>query len=121
MKSKLNLLAGAACALLLAIPLTASASTVKMHNNMKPVTRALWPAESLSGKITMVDPDRHLVVVQTADGIPFDMLVTPRTRIESSGQHIGMNGLSDDMNRVVSIRFTPERRGDILQSLSVNQ
>jgi hypothetical protein len=36
--------------------------------------RSAWPPETLSGKISMVDPDRKLVVVETPDGIPFDMV-----------------------------------------------
>lgn len=121
MKTNLSFLAAAACALLLALPLSAAnATAANTHNNMKPaMERAAWPPETLSGKIMMVDPAQNLVVVQTSDGTPFDMVVTPRTRIESGDQRVSLSTLSGDTNQSVSVHFIPESRGDVARSISL--
>ncbi|HTX34520.1 MAG TPA: hypothetical protein VME43_05845 [Bryobacteraceae bacterium] len=118
MKAKLSFLAGAACALLLAMPLAAANAPVKatIPNS---ADRTAWPPETLSGKITMVDPSQKLVVVQTSDGTPFDMMVTPKTRIESGNQAVSFQDLNGDMNKNVSVRFVPESRGDVARSINI--
>jgi hypothetical protein len=115
MKTKLTFLS-AACSLLLAIPLAAAG---KANPANATAVRSAWPAETLSGKITMVDPVKNLVVVETADGVPFDMVLTPRTRIESGQQRVTIQDLSGDVNRNVSVRFVPERRGDVARSMEI--
>ena len=93
------MLATLACALTMAMPLA---------------------AETLSGKITMVDPAHKLVVVEPSDGVPFDMVVTAKTRIKAGDQAIALKDLTREMNRTVSVRFNPERRGDVATSIQVN-
>jgi hypothetical protein len=102
-----SLLALSTCALMAAIPLTAAS------------VRGNWPPEFLSGKITNVDPDRKMVVVQTPDGIPFDMYVTNKTRIQSGDQSVALKDLAGDMNQSVSVKFVPERRGDVAESIRI--
>ncbi|MGO9257206.1 MAG: hypothetical protein ACLQU1_13010 [Bryobacteraceae bacterium] len=126
MKVDLSFLAGTACALLLAVPLTAAnGPAAKTNNNtnknMTAATaiRSAWPPETLSGKISMVDPDRKMVVVETPDGIPFDMVLTARTRIKSGDRAITLKELTGDMNKAVSVKFTPERRGDVARSIEI--
>jgi hypothetical protein len=103
-----SLLAISACALMSAIPLIAA------------TMRSAWPPEFLSGKIVNVDPDRKLVVMQTPDGIPFDMVVTAKTLIKSGDQSIALKDLTRDMNQSVSVKFVPERRGDVAESIRLN-
>jgi hypothetical protein len=123
MRVKLSMLATMACALTMAIPLGAgSRPAEKTNKNMTKTAamRSVWPAETLSGKITMVDPARKLVVVEPSDGVPFDMVVTANTRIKAGDQAIALKDLTREMNRTVSVRFNPERRGDVATSIHVN-
>jgi hypothetical protein len=117
MKAKLSLLAAAACALLLVLPVGAKNPPVTATIPGS-ATRGAWPAETLSGKITMVDPVQKIVVVQS-NGVPYDLMVTSRTKIESGGQTMSLDGLSSDINQGVSVRFTPERRGDVASSITI--
>jgi hypothetical protein len=121
MKAILTTLATAACALLVAIPATAAnqpaAKTGKATT--KTAVRSVWRPETLSGKIAMVDPARKLVVVTAPDGTPFDMVLTSKTRIKSGDQAITLNQLSGDKDQSVSVRFTPERRGDVARSIRI--
>jgi hypothetical protein len=122
MKANLSFLASTACALLLALPLAAANGPATKANSPVTATTAMrtaWPSETLSGKITMVDPAQKLLVVQTSDGIPFDMLLTGRTRIRSGDQSVTLQDLSGDTNKTVSVKFTPERRGDVAQSINI--
>jgi hypothetical protein len=62
------MLAIVACALTMATPLAAGSGSAEKTNKDMTKTAAMrsaWPAETLSGKITMVDPAYKLVVVET--------------------------------------------------------
>lgn len=117
-------LSGALCALLSAIPISAagkaadtSGKTAPMHST--PMKRSGWPAETLSGKICTVDLAQQLVVVDDSNGVPFDMKITPRTHIESGDQSLSVQDLSQYQNKSVSIRFVPERKGDVAESIRI--
>lgn len=115
-------LAGASCALLLTIPLAAADSTaakVQKNATKAAAARSVWPQETLSGRITMVDPDQKLVVVQTEDGVPYDIDVTARTLIESGDHLIALKDLTQDVNQTVSVTFIPERRGDVARKIQI--
>lgn len=72
---KRTALAATFCTLLLAIPVAAASGTAAV--------RTAWPRETLSGQIAMVDPGHKLVVIQTADGVTYDLDVAARTQIKS--------------------------------------
>jgi len=111
------------CAALLAVPLIASPKPMPAaeHGGARSTSteRNAWPAEMLTGKIMMVDPAQHLLVVQDASGVPFDMVVTHTTRIRSGDQRLNLGDLTSDVNKNVTLRFTPERRGDVADSIHV--
>ncbi|HTQ53262.1 MAG TPA: hypothetical protein VMI94_02315 [Bryobacteraceae bacterium] len=100
------------CAFLLAVPVFAAGTTGAS-------TKTAWPAETLSGKIMMVKPAQDLAVVKGPDGVPFDMIVTHRTRIEAGNQKLTLADLQADTSRNVSVRFVPQRRGDVARSIQV--
>jgi hypothetical protein len=115
MKIKFSIAALTACALFLTMPLIAANKTTK--NTAVPNA---WPAESLSGKIIMVNPAQNLVVVQTPDGVPFDMDVTAKTHIKAGDRAIGLKDMTQDINKPVSVQFVPERRGDVARSIRIS-
>jgi hypothetical protein len=79
-----SILAGAACALVLAIPAAAADKPpITSTTARSAMLRSGGPPENLSGTITMADPKEDLVVIQGPDGVPFDMTITPRTHIWS--------------------------------------
>ena len=126
MKVGLQIAALYGCALVLAIPVAAAnppgakSSNKPAHSAAtKVAAKRMWPAETLTGKITMVDPGNKLVVVKAADGVLFDMMVTPRTRIRSGSQPVTMKDLTQDLNKNASIKFIPERRGDVARSIHI--
>jgi hypothetical protein len=121
MNAKLTTLATAACALLLAIPAAAANQPAAKTNKQttRTAVRSAWRPETLSGKIAMVDPARKIVVVETPDGTPFDMVLTGKTRIKSGDQAITPNQLTGDKDKSVSVRFVPERRGDVARSIQI--
>src|SRR5208283_274865 len=96
-------LSAALCVLPSAVPLTAADKPAKTAATHSAAVRSVWPPETLSGKISMVDPARNLVVVDDSSGIPFDMTITPRTRIESGDQALSLQDLSQYRNKSVSI------------------
>ncbi|HYW45210.1 MAG TPA: hypothetical protein VE959_20270 [Bryobacteraceae bacterium] len=82
--------------------------------------RKAWPPEAVSGKIAMVEPARNLVVVKGPDGVPFDVVVTAKTRIKSGDQAITLKDLTQDTNKTVSVKYIPERRGDVAKSIRIS-
>ena len=75
--------------------------------------RAAWAAQNLTGTIAIVDPAKRLLVVQTAGGIPYDLDVTRQTQIRSGAQRLSLDNLKQDVNQTVTVRFVPQRRGDV--------
>ena len=120
---KWQLLASSACALMLAIPLSAGSGPAAKANKGTTAASAMrtaWPPETLSGKIANVDPNQKLVILKTPDGTFFDMVVTAKTRIKSGDQAVTLKDLTQDVNKTISVRFTPERRGDVANTIRIN-
>jgi hypothetical protein len=117
-------LGGAFCAMLLAVSAAAAdksaALSIKPAASHSTPMRSGWPPETLSGKISMVDAAEKLVVVEDASGVPFDMMITPRTHIESGDQALPFKDLTEYRNKSVSIKFVPERRGDVAESIRIS-
>jgi len=118
MRIKLPVLSTVVCALLLTVTLTA-AETKKTAAKHSSVPQA-WPAETLTGKIVTADPSANRVVVKTTDGVSFDFDITSRTRIGANNRKVTLKDLQTDLNKGVSVKFVPERKGDIAQSIRIN-
>ena len=61
-----------------------------------------------------------LVVIKTSDGVPFDFDITPNTRINASDHAVTLKDLMMDLNKQVSVKFVPERRGDVARSIKID-
>ncbi len=113
----------ALCILVLLVPVFAAKkqSGTTGNQSVEPgkMTHGAWPAETLNGKIVSVVPADKLVIVQDANGVPFDMRVTRSTRMEAGKQRIKLDGLQADTGKSVSVKFKPERSGDIAQAIQV--
>jgi len=112
----------AACACALAINCGAAQKTATNTTKTKTSTTAIrnvWPPETLSGKIILVDPAKNLVVVTGPHGATFDMRVTSSTKIRSGGQTLTLKDLNRDQQKNVSVEFVPERLGDIARSIQI--
>jgi hypothetical protein len=113
-----SILAGAACALVLVMP-AAAADKPPAAAGHSAAMRTAWPPESLSGTVSMVDRKEDLLVVNGPDGVSFDMTITPRTRIWSGDRKVLLQDLDQYRNKQVSVRFVPERRGDVAESIRI--
>ena len=123
-KSMLTWLGLIACAALLTVPLVGSQKAMRTAENAKAQSngaeRSAWPPETLTGKIMMVDPAQHILVIQDSSGVPFDMVVTRATQIRSGDEKLKLGDLSSDVSKNVSLKFVPERRGDVARSIQLN-
>lgn len=123
MKTMWSSLSPVVCAFML----TAAVTATEKSKAEVPATKALaaktertaWPPETLAGKIMMVVPAKDLVIVQGPDGVPFDLRVTPTTHIESGDHKIALKDLNQDTQKAVSVRYVPERAGDIARNIKV--
>jgi len=116
-----------ASALTVTIPLVAatvpSANTNSKSNKKTTKTavmRTAWSPETISGRIFIVSPVDKLVVVETPNKVPFDVRVNSKTQIKFGDKTVTLNDLAQDTNKTVSIKFIPERRGDIARSIHLN-
>jgi hypothetical protein len=80
---------------------------------------ALAQAETVNGTIASVDLAKRLIVVKDSAGTPFDFVVTPATRIESSHNRLKMQDLTSRTNTPASVKFVPMRKGDLAKSISI--
>jgi hypothetical protein len=121
-QSVLIALTTAGLVLIPATCLAASATNApKATKTSQQTLHRTWHPETLSGKITMVDPALKLVVLQDPSGVPFDIVVNRSTHIKSANGSLSLKDLSSDVNRDASIKFIPESRGDIAETINVSQ
>lgn len=115
-KFVLSLMAAAA---LTAVP--SFAADAGTHANTRHTQRMQWAPQTLSGTITLVDPAQKLVVVRTQAGVPFDVDITPHTRLENGNRRISLQTLNRDVSQQVQVKFIPERHGDVAAWIKVGQ
>ena len=60
------------------------------------------------------------MVVKDSSGVPFDMMVNHGTRIKAGNREVRLGDLSSDVNKKASVRFVPERKGDVAESIQTN-
>lgn len=99
----------------------ATATNSKVTKTAQHSNNRMWRTETLSGKITMVDPALKLIVVQDSTGVPFDIKVSGSTHIKSATGMLNLSDLNSDLNRNASVKFVPESRGDIAKTIDVSQ
>jgi len=77
-------------------------------------------AETLSGTISSVNADKHLVVVNSSDGVPYDFTVGKGTKITAGGSKAKLSDLQS--GKQVSVSFMAERKkGNVARSIEVTQ
>src|SRR5579862_8350164 len=101
---------------LLAFPAAAASTHPASHH---PPIRDRWPAENLSGRISMVEPDKKLVFVQDSSGTMFEFEVPPKTRILDGARHLTVGDLAAKSNQPVTVRYIPERKGDVASTIEL--
>jgi hypothetical protein len=104
-------LAGAAVALLLAVPAMASDKPVVPGNS--------WPTETLSGKIDFVEPVQRVVVVESKDKVLYDIVIGAGTCITADDHAVAVRDLEHYQNKDVTVEFVPQDRGDIAMTISI--
>ena len=97
----------------------AAASSARSETHPTSQLRERWPAEDLSGRITMVEPGKKLVFVTDSSGITFDFVVTPATRITDGAKRLTLMDLPSDSKRQVAVHYIPERKGDVASSIEL--
>ncbi len=81
---------------------------------------ALGPQDTISGTISLVVPDKKLLVVTTAKGAPLNFVVGPGTRIKAGEQRLKLTDLTGRVNQKVSVTFVPTRRGNLARTVEVS-
>ena len=107
--------------LLLSAPLTAAETSApaKAIRSSAGIPAGAWAPVTLTGKIIMVDPAQHLVIVKSPQGVPFDLILTGSTLIRSEDRNLTPDNRKLTMDKNVSARFRPERSGDVALSIQV--
>jgi hypothetical protein len=76
--------------------------------------------ESLSGTIQMVIVDQNLVVVDGPNGVPYDLVVTPKTVIMVGSRRGTIESLAGMIGKPVSVGFVPQRKGNYATRIEVS-
>jgi hypothetical protein len=110
----------AVAALLLAMPAMRAADKPAPKAQTKSASSqgVLGQAETLTGSIMMVAPS-NVVVLKDSRGTTYDIVVTKATRLRLGDRPIHLKDLSTDTNKTATVKFVPERSGDIAQSIKI--
>jgi len=68
-----------------------------------------------------INLERKLVVVRTSDGVTFNFVITPATRITVGDQPARLADLAANDSKAATIKFVPMRHGNIAKSVVVTQ
>ncbi len=120
---KIALLLTITAALLLGIQ-TASAQKGKSTGPATKTVQATWSsykAETIEGTLSMVVAEQKLVVITSSNDVPYDFLVTKKTKIDIGGTPSSFDNLSGQINRQATVTFLPRRNGNMAQSISVSE
>lgn len=69
-------------------------------------------SESLAGTIEMVVPEQRLLVVTGPNGVPYDLIVGPKTVIVVGDKAGTLESLTAHVGMPVSVGFVPQRDGN---------
>jgi len=108
------------CAFLVVWAITPALAQQEPAQKEAPPAGALGPAETLSGSIMMADAEKKILIVKSTAGVPYNFVITPATRITEANQRLKLADLSARVDRQVTVRFLPTRRGNIARSVQVN-
>lgn len=111
-------------AVICTLTLVAAASAKSSPAVHKATTQAktdqtVWAPQTLEGKVIMTDPAQHLVVVQSQDGVPFDLKLTGSTQLRSGDQRVKAATLGTDIGKEATAHYRPEGSGDIATSIRI--
>jgi len=118
---KLALLLIVPFALLLGVQ-TASAQKTKSPQTATSTVRTNWDSyrpETIQGEISLIEVDQKLVIVEVSGGVPYDITVTPKTRIEINGISSTFDDLVGQTQKQATVTFVARPNGDVAQSISV--
>jgi U3 small nucleolar RNA-associated protein 14 len=98
-----------------------SAMKSMTKSSARKTDHALASAEDLSGTITLVDPSDKEITLVGSNGVPYDFVLTKKTRIEvaNTNQKIAMNELSSESHKQATIHFVPDADGNLAESIQI--
>lgn len=118
---KLALLLIVPFALLLGVQ-TASAQKAKSPQTATNTVRAEWDSykpETIEGRISMIEVNQKVMVMDVS-GVPYDITITGKTKIEINGTASTFNDLVGQTEKQATVTFVARRNGDIAQSVSIS-
>jgi hypothetical protein len=99
-------------------PAQSTGATEQGAKHAKAHHMAAAKAETMSGTISSVDADKHLLVVSGSDGVPYDFTVSKGTKIMSGGSKAKLSDLQQ--GKQVSVNFVDmKKKGDWAKSIEV--
>lgn len=81
--------------------------------------RALGKMEKLDGVITLVDKDKHTLVVIGANGTPYQFTAGKMTRVKIAGKSATFDDLANHVNKQVSIEFMRMVKGNRAHTVEI--
>jgi hypothetical protein len=96
-------------------PSAAAGSTDQSAKPAKAHHMAASKAETMSGTVSSVDAEKHLLVVSGSDGVPYNFTVNKGTKIMSGGSKAKLDDLQ---GKQVSVNFVDmKKKGDWAKSV----
>ena len=100
------------------------ASAKENTNSKSENTRmSMWDSfkpETLMGKISIIEPGKKAVFLSAANGVSYQFLVTPKTRIQVAGAKTTIAQLADQANEHATVVFVARPQGDFAHSITVS-
>jgi len=102
-------------------PKATTANTEVAKSAPKNVVYTLGKPETLSGTILIVNGQKDLLVLEGANGIPYDFRVPNKAKIDVANSPETLSDLSSDVNQAASVTFVPMSNGNIAKVVNLPQ
>lgn len=102
-------------------------ATAQKSTSPRPATstaQAAWNSyrpETLKGKISMIVVDQKLVILEASGGVPYDITVTQKTKIEINGKSSTFDDLVGQTDTEATITFIARPNGDFAESIAIGE
>ena len=77
--------------------------------------------ETITGRITMVNPEQKLVVIETSSEVPYDLKVPPETLIRYGNRVLPLTEMSPYQGLNATVRFEAHHRGGVAELIQIQE
>jgi hypothetical protein len=99
--------------------MSATKNTAENTKKAANKSQLLAAPEQLSGTISFIGASDREVTLRGSNGVPYDFVLTPKSKVDLAGHKISPQQLASDKGKNATVRFVPTARGNIARAVQI--